>query len=98
MVEESNPVKGFSIIKTKNYRKACKKYSGIRKQVINTELNIVNFPFKITKLHGPLVKCPGKLHARVNDNMRILYEPNYKKKIITLTHLIIHDDMDKMCS
>jgi mRNA-degrading endonuclease RelE of RelBE toxin-antitoxin system len=71
----------------------------MKKKILNVELKIVGNPDKTTELHGALKgKCKGLLHARVDRNMRILYEPDHEHKIIFLTDFLPHREMDKKCS
>ena len=69
------------------------------KRIINTELRIVGNPEKSKVLHGPFTgkKCKGLLHAYVGENMRILYEPDYKNKIIFLKRFLTHTQMEQKC-
>lgn len=95
---EKNPVQGFSIVKEKKYKNDCKPYKSKMKKILKTELNIVRYPEKNSLLHGPLSgKCKRLLHARVDQNLRILYKPDYEYKIIFLTDLLPHREMEKKC-
>lgn len=93
-----NPVLGFSIVKERRYKKDCKNYKSMMKRILKTELDIVGYPEKNRLLHGPLSgKCEGFLHARVDQNLRILYKPDYEHKIIFLTDFLPHREMEKKC-
>ena len=94
-----NPVSGYDISKTSKYKKNCKPYGNMKKKILNVELKIVGNPHKTTELHGALSgNCDGLLHARVDRNMRILYEPDHEHRIIFLTDFLTHREMDKKCS
>ncbi len=68
------------------------------KRILRTELDIVNWPEYSPLLHGQLAgKCKVYLHARVDQNLRILYKPDYKNKIIFLTDLLTHREMERKC-
>ena len=96
-MREENPVKGFSIFKEGKYKKDCRKYLHLGKRILETELKIISYPEKSRLLHGPLSACKGFLHASVDQNLRILYQPDYKNRIIFLTDLLTHRDMEKKC-
>ena len=94
-----NPVQGFDTYKEKKYEDDCRPYGRLTKRIVKAELKIVNWPERSRLLHGPLSgKCEGFLHARVDQNMRIIYKPNYEKKIIFLTNFLTHDEMERMCN
>lgn len=90
-----NPVKGFSIVKTNDYIRDCRSYGNMMKRILNTELKIVGWPEWSKLLHEPL-KSSKCLHACVDQNMRILYRPDYKKKLIVLTSLLTHRELDRI--
>tara|TARA_Y100000310_G_scaffold124700_1_gene123421 strand:+ start:45202 stop:45501 length:300 start_codon:yes stop_codon:yes gene_type:complete len=93
-----NPVLGFSIEKTRRYKKDCIKYKNILNRILNTELKIINYPNRSRVLHGPLGNnCKGFLHAYIDENSRILYKPYYKKKIVFLKFILTHREMEKKC-
>jgi len=95
----NNPVGGFSISKDNSYRGECARYQRLMKKILNTELKIVGYPSRNGLLHEPLSnRCKGLLHARVDQNMRILYLPDYKNKIVFLKRLLPHREMEKMCN
>ncbi|HLC78243.1 MAG TPA: hypothetical protein VJH92_03905 [Candidatus Nanoarchaeia archaeon] len=95
---EPNPVLGFSIVKDKKYKRDCEAYRNMIKRILNTELDIVGWPERSPLLHAPLHrKCEGYLHARVDQNLRILYKPDYKDKIIFLERLLNHREMERKC-
>ena len=96
---EKNPVLGFEIVKEKKYKKDCKPYGNLKKRILNTELKIVNNPDKGVLLHEPLSgRCTGLLHARVDQNMRILYRPDYEHKMVFLERFLPHRGMEKKCN
>jgi len=98
-MRETNPLLGFSIVKEKSYKNDCKRYKHMNKRILNTELKIVGNPEKSRLLHGPLSKrCKGLLHAYVDENMRILYKPDYKHKIIYLRNFWLHTRMEQRCN
>ncbi|MBT4804890.1 hypothetical protein HON71_01840 [Candidatus Woesearchaeota archaeon] len=97
---DPNLVLGFDISKSNRYKKDCKKYNDLIKRIISTELKIVGYPEKSRVLHGPFTgkKCKGLLHAYVGENMRILYKPDYKNKIVFLKRFLTHTQMEQKCN
>lgn len=82
-----------------NYLKARKKYRSYEKQIEKLEYDIrTKQEFYDKKLNEPLKhskKYKNNLHARLTDNLRIIYLYDEELDLIDFRNIITHDEMDK---
>ncbi len=85
------------VIKANAYKADCKKYSLIRKDILATETEIETKPTYKRKLHPVLVTGTyrGKLHARIDLKLRIIYDWDADKKILTYLRIMTHTELDQ---
>ena len=89
---------GPTPIKTEEYNKDCEKYYNLKDEIKNVEDKIMNSPVYQKKLHEPLKEnktWPNHLHARLTDNLRIVYFYNKKTREITFKRVVTHNEIDK---
>lgn len=87
-----------SIEKTEDYKEDCKKYLAYKKNIDEIEKKVLNSPSYQKKLHELLKynkKWPEHLHARLTDNLRIIYFYDKDTKEIIFKRIITHDELDK---
>lgn len=84
--------------KTEDYKKDCEKYSHLRKDIEELEKKILTSPFYQKKLHESLKSnktWPNHLHARLTNNLRIIYFYNKETKEIIFKRIVTHNEFDK---
>ena len=96
--KEQKYFQGATPRKTEEYEKDCEKYNNLRDNIKDVENKILNSPSYQEKLHAPLKQSkiwPRHLHARLTDNLRIIYFYDKKTKEITFKRIITHNELDK---
>lgn len=85
------------IAKTEEYKKDCSKYSSWIKNILEVETKIQTYSGYTKNLHEKLIhgKLKGKLHARISENLRIIYSWDPQKAAITYEKIITKNEMEK---
>jgi mRNA-degrading endonuclease YafQ of YafQ-DinJ toxin-antitoxin module len=80
---------------SKDYQAALQKYSAWKKHIAQTIEDIRTATEYIDKLHRPMEhgKWKGVSHARISENLRLMYVYNPADKKLTLLDIIKHDEM-----
>jgi mRNA-degrading endonuclease YafQ of YafQ-DinJ toxin-antitoxin module len=80
---------------SKDYQAALQKYSAWKKHIAQTIEDIRTATGYIDKLHRPMEhgKWKGVSHARISENLRLMYVYNPADKKLTLLDIIKHDEM-----
>lgn len=79
---------------SKEYKRDIERYQHIKSQILETERAIILSPSFQKKLHEPIKrgKYKGCPHARLTDNMRIIYVVDYaQNKLVYITILTKND-------
>lgn len=99
-------LKSIDYTYTKEYEKDRKKYTGIIHFIDDTEKNIMTWSNYNRELHEKMKKgkWKGYIHARINDNFRIMYittqstieidGEEYAGNIITFKRIVKHDEIE----
>lgn len=86
------------MIKTEEYKKDCEKYSSHKKNIESLENKIITAEFYQKNLHQEMkrgVKWKDHLHARLSDNLRIMYSWTKETKILTFKGIITKNELEK---
>lgn len=90
-----NPTGGIN--ETVEYISKKKKYSAFKNNIAEVEIKITHWPEYARKLHEQIIrgKYKGHLHARITDNLRIIYLWNTKNKTLTYVDIITKNEFDQ---
>ncbi len=86
------------IKRTKKYLSACASYAGWNAQIKSTEEQIMTSTVYDKKLHEKIIygkNCKGYLHARITDNLRLMYLYYREEKRIVFDNIVTKNDLDK---
>ena len=98
-------IKATIVIKTDQYKDDVQTYKSQEEDIYNAENKIETWPEYSKKLHEVIKNglLTGKLHARINRNLRIIYylektkNTNGKEKItLTYERILTHTEFDRM--
>lgn len=94
--KESGLLAYIKIIKTENYKNNVNKFKNMEKQIINTENKIKKAERYIKELHEKIKvgKYKDCLHARVNENIRIIYYVDQDTRRLFYITILNHNDLD----
>jgi len=86
-----------SIVYSDTYKRALQQYISLEKNIRATEGKIIAWPVFSKKLHEPIIagKYAGQLHARVTENIRIMYTYDRKTKTIYFMDIVTKNDLEK---
>ncbi len=89
-------IKKGVVYKSKAYLKDCETYRQYNELIAEKESEIENAPFYIENLHEVIKyskRYKDKPHARLTKNLRIIYEYDSKRRILTYLRIIDHDEL-----
>ncbi len=84
--------------RTKKYLSACASYASWSAQIKSTEEQIMTSTVYEKKLHEKIIygkNCKGYLHARITDNLRLMYLYYREEKRIVFDNIVTKNDLDK---
>lgn len=83
--------------RTNNYSKAIDKYKSNARAIEKCESNILSAKEYIKNMHEPIKhgKYAGYLHARIDNNLRLMYFIDMNTKILWFDNVITKNDLEK---
>src|SRR3989344_1900256 len=95
--QEATYLKVKREVRTSDYERACSKYAYHGAQIKKLEQDVQKEPTYNSKLHELMRhgKYQGKIHARLTDNLRLIYSVDSSTRTIVFENIITHDELDK---